>query len=257
MAEISPYATTTDKASIYQGDVFDDIPLLFLPDKFSQWFILRPNLKGNMTIDDVLGGQMPKWFHSSPPSQLADCWSYSKEEYVAAKAKLMRVILLTQTCDLVQRSTYQVAPLFPFSTVPESKHDSLRSNDITYLFSRPKYGDAIPEECFVDLSAMSPVPKRYFRPEAVQARLSTMSVRQLQMHIAEFYGRPFGFNIRDRSPYSAEFACERCFYDALRITKVPVHEGQYFPPCKFCGDNAAWIRVTDAVQVPMEFPPIR
>jgi hypothetical protein len=208
-----------------------------------------------MTIDDVLGGQMPKWFQSSPPSQLLDCWTYGKEEYVASKGKLMRVIIVTQTCDLVQRSTYQVAPLFPLSELPESKHDQLRSNDIWYLHYLPKYGDSLPEECFADLSNMAPVPKRYFRPEAVQARLSTAGVRQLQMHIAEFYGRPFGFNSRDRSPYSAEFACERCFYDAFRLTKVPVNEGEHFPLCRFCGDEAMWIRLTDAVQVPMEFPP--
>jgi hypothetical protein len=129
---------------------------------------------------------------------------------------------------------------------------NLDETDLHYL---PKYGDSLPEECFADLSNMAPVPKRYFRPEAVQARLSTAGVRQLQMHIAEFYGRPFGFNSRDRSPYSAEFACERCFYDAFRLTKVPVNEGEHFPLCRFCGDEAMWIRLTDAVQVPMEFPP--
>src|SRR5689334_5078124 len=129
------YQTNPDLTSFYQGDVVSDVPIIFLPDKISQWFLLRPNMHGAKLLDDVLRGEMCRWFEAFPEgsSSLKDKWQHgNREEFVAAKAKLMKVILLTQSCDLVNRSYYQVAPIYAETEQPENRRPQLRENGLSY-----------------------------------------------------------------------------------------------------------------------------
>ena len=204
-------------------------------------------------IDEVLGGRIPKWFHAHAEGTLQDAWAHGdNEEFVAAKAKKMRVLLVTQTCDLVQRSIYQVAPVFPAAPLSPADKDNLRTNEILYMFYLPASPPDLSEDSYADLSQIAHVPKTYFKPEAVRARLSEATRRCLQAQVAEFYGRPFGFNIRDRSPHTAEFACVRCFYEHFFLQKKPVTKGENFPECERCGDGL-WVRISDAVQTDLNF----
>ncbi len=245
------YDANPDKTSLYQGDVLDDIPLIFIPAKISKWIILRPNLKGAMTVDDVLGGQIPKWFEAHTEGQVPDAWQHADgEEYVAAKAKKMRVMLVTQSCDLAQRSTYQVAPVFPATKLLQDKLENLRANEFWYLFFLPACPPAIAEDSYADLSQITGVPKAYFKREAAIVKLNETTRRALQAQIAEFYGRAFGFNVRDKAPQTAEYACARCFYDHFRLQKKPVNKDNNFPECELCKDGL-WVRVSDAVQEEM------
>jgi hypothetical protein len=247
------YDANPDQTSLYQGDVLDDIPLIFIPPKISKWIILRPNLKGALTdVDVILGGKIPKWFTANTEGSVKDAWTLGdKEEYVAAKAKKMRVMIVTQTCDLVQRSFYQVAPVFPSTTLTDADKENLKLHNFNYMFYVPAQGE-IKEDSFADLSQITDVPKTYFKANKVLARLSASTTLEFQMQVAEFYGRPFGFNVRDRSPHTAEFACVRCFYEQFRLQKKPVIQGERFPQCDACGDGL-WVRISDAIQTTLEF----
>ncbi len=250
----SMYDANPDRTSLYQGDVLDDIPLIFVPDKISKWLILRPNPKGAITdVDEVLGGRIPKWFHAQSEGSVTDKWTFAgKEEYVAAKAKKMRVIIVTQTCDLVQRSTYQVAPVSSANGFSPEDRENLQLNNFQYMFSLPARPPALPEDSYADFSNIQSVPRTYFKPDAVVLRFSEATRVEFQAQVAEYYGRPFGFNVRDRSPHTAEFACVRCFHDHYRLEKKAVTKGSRFPECDKCGDGL-WVRISDAVQGDLEF----
>ncbi|SRR6266849_4305247 len=248
------YDANPDKTSVYQGDVLNDIPLIFLPPKISKWIILRPNIKSvNTDVDVVLGGQIPKWFTAQAEGSLKDAWQHGDdEEYVAAKAKKMRAMVVTQSCDIAQRSMYQVAPVYPVTDLTEQDREHLRANNIQYMFYVPAFPPSITEESYADLSQISAAPRTYFKPDGVIARLREETRVELQAQIAEYFGRPFGFNIRDRAPQTAEYACVRCFYEHFRLQKQAATRGDRFPQCEACGD-ALWVRISDAVQADLKF----
>ena len=123
------YETQPDKGSYYQGDIVKDVPIIFLPDKISKWFLLRHDPGANKLIDDVLGGEICKWFEVFPAGQLRDRWQHGKrEEFVAAKAQLMKAIILTQSCDIVRRDYYQIAPIYAQTEQKETALARLREN---------------------------------------------------------------------------------------------------------------------------------
>ena len=132
------YEDDLDQTAFYQGDIIRDVPIIFLPDKMSKWFILRPGQNSKKHVDDVLRGEICKWFESAPEGQVKDVWQHgAKEEYVAAKAFLVNAVILTQTCDLEHRSYYQIAPVYPETNQKESALKHLRENGLNYTFYLP------------------------------------------------------------------------------------------------------------------------
>lgn len=250
----STYDANPDRTSLYQGDVLEDIPLIFIPDKISKWLILRTGPNSGMTdLDEVLGGRIPKVFRAQAEGSVRDAWtSANKEEFVAAKARKMRVVIVTQTCDLAQRSTYQVAPVYSATDFSPRDKENLQLNNFHYMFYLPTWLPAIPEDSYADLSQIQNAPRTYFKPNSVVCRFSEATRVEFQTQVAEYYGRPFGFNVRDRSPHTAEFACVRCFYGHYRLEKKAVTKGDRFPECDKCGDGL-WVRISDAVQGDLEF----
>lgn len=248
------YDANPDKSSLYQGDVLEGIPLIFIPQKISKWLIPRPGPNSALTdVDSILGGQIPKWFRAQAEGSVKDAWSFADgEEFVAAKAKKSRVMIVTQTCDLVQRSTFQVAPVLPAAPLGPGDKENLQLNNFQYMFYIPARLPAIAEDCYADLSQIPGVPRTYFKPEAVVARLAGATRADLQSQIAGFYGRPFGFNVRDRAPHTAEYGCIRCFHEHFKLTKTPVTKGEHFKNCDGCGDGL-WVCISDAVQEDFDF----
>jgi hypothetical protein len=250
MPPVSPkdcYEEEIDQTAFYQGDIIRDVPIIFLPDKISKWFILRPGANSKKHVDDVLRGDICKWFESTPAGQLKDAWQHgNSEEYVAAKASLVNVMILTQTCDLEHRSYYQIAPVYPESNQKESALPNLRENNINYAFYLPAKAPYIPENSYADLSHNCVVPKSYFPKNSVAERLAerlTNGARAaLQAHMAHCFGRPFGFNERDRARVAGEYACVWCFYKSGASVKMNFQAGVNFTPCNSCG-AALWIRV--------------
>jgi hypothetical protein len=245
------YEQEPDLTSFYQGDIIRDVPIIFLPDKISKWFILRPGgADGKKHIDNVLRGEICKWFQSFPEGQLKDAWTYGeKEEYVAAKAFLVNVVILTQTCDIENRGYYQIAPIYPETKQKPSALDNLRQNYLNYAFYLPAVAPYVPENSYADLAHTCVAPKAFFPRDSVgmrlAARLTDFARASLQAQIAHYFGRPFGFSARDRARVTAEYACISCFYRVGSCVKKQFQAGANFTPCDTCRE-ALWIRVPPA-----------
>lgn len=242
------YEPNPDLSSFYQGDVIRDVPVIFLPDKISQWLLLRPDPRGKKVLDDILGGEICAWFETFPEGSLHDKWQHGdRQEFVAAKAKLMSVIIATQSCDLGNRSYYQIAPIYAESN--QTKTDDLRANNLNYTFFLPALSPGIPENSYADLSQTTMVPKRYFPKNMVReklaARLTSLAITQLQEQIAHYFGRPFGFSSRDTVKVSAEYACIGCFYSRAVRTVKNFDSGAKFDRCGACGHDR-WLRIADS-----------
>ncbi len=243
------YQTELDFTSFYQGDIVRDVPITFLPDKISKWFILRPGANSKKHVDDVLRGEICKWFEATPEGQLKDVWQHGqKEELVAAKAFRVNAIILTQTCDLENRSYYQVAPVFPETKQKESALAKLRENDINHAFYLPAIAPHIEEDSYADLSHTCVVPKAYFPKNDVMpmlsARLTNFARTALQVQIATYFGRPFGFSKKDKATVTGEYSCVACFFRFGEAVKAKFQAGANFTPCAKC-NGALWIRITD------------
>jgi len=239
------YDSAPDYTSFYQGDIIHDVPVIFLPDKISKWLILRPNLQGKKLIDEVLGGEICKWFTAHPEGQLTDKWQYGKrEEYVAAKAQLMNVALLTQTCDIERRSYYQIAPLYP-EAEQQAKVEQLRKNELNYAFYLPAFAPYIQENSYLDFAHTTLIPKAYFPKNTIKdrlsARLSEVARRELQDQLKHYFSRPFGFGLRDKVLEKATFACVTCFYSTGKSVLKEFDADVHFTPCDSCTDTR-WIR---------------
>jgi hypothetical protein len=238
------YDQNPDLTSFYQGDIIRDVPVVFLPDKISKWMLLRPNLKGKQHVDDVLGGQICKWFEAHPEGQLQDRWQFGdREEFVAAKAQLSTVAILTQTCDIERRNYYQIAPVRP--ETQQAKLEQLRSNELNYAFYLPAVAPYIEQNSYIELAHTGLMPKAYFPRNAVRerlaARLTEVARTLLQEQLKHFFSRPFGFGVRDDVQVAAEYVCVTCFYIAGQAVRRNLETGTKFPTCEQCGE-ARWIR---------------
>jgi hypothetical protein len=243
------YQTEIDVTSFYQGDIVRDVPIIFLPDKISKWFVLRPGPNSKKHVDDVLRGEICKWFEATPEGQLKDAWQHGqKEELVAAKAFRVDAIILTQTCDLENRSYYQVAPVYPETKLKESALAPLRENAINFAFYLPALAPHIVENSYAELSHTCVVPKAYFPKNAVvqmlSGRLTNYARTALQAHIAGYFGRPFGFSARDKAVVTGDYSCVSCFFRFGTAVKAEFQAGSNFKPCETCNDTL-WIRITE------------
>src|SRR6266536_5650766 len=135
------YDPNPDRSAFYQGDVIDDVPLVFMPPLGKGWVLLRPIPP--VTPAEALAGKTPKAFAPRAEKALADAWTFDGE-YVLAKAKRTRILVMTHICDIEHRSLIQVAPVYPATSVSEEKQNSLRINEIRYMFYLP-HTDDLPE----------------------------------------------------------------------------------------------------------------
>lgn len=249
------YEPNPDLTSFYQGDVIKNVPVIFLPEKITKWLLLRPDPKSAKFIDDVLRGQICKWFQVFPEGQLEDAWQHSQnEELVAARARMMTVIILTQSCDIVQRDYYQIAPVYPETAQrKETILPFLRENRVNHTFFLPASAPSLPENSYADLAHTTFIPKAYFPKDtvwqALAARLTELARTALQEQIAEYFGRPFGFGERDKAKQTAEYACISCFYKTGVSIKRRFERDTHFTKCETCGD-ARWLRIVLPGQPP-------
>src|ERR1700758_169539 len=134
------YEPNPHYSSFYQGDIVRDVPIIFLPDKISKWLLLRPDPRAAKHVDDVLGGEMCKWLEVRDEGHLSDAWQHGKrEEFVAAKAQRLNVLILTQSCDIVHRDYYQIAPIYPETAQKEASLPFVRENELNFTFFLPAY----------------------------------------------------------------------------------------------------------------------
>ncbi len=248
------YEPNPDLNSYYQGDIVRDVPIIFLPDKISKWLLLRPDPRAAKHIDAVLGGKMCKWLEVRDEGHLKDAWQFGKrEELVAAKAQMTNVIILTQSCDIVHRDYYQIAPIYPESEQKNSALTHLRENELSFTFFLPAVAPHLQENSYANLAHTTLIPKAFFPRDKVAdklgARLTEFARTRLQEQLAYYFGRPFGFGARDKAKETAEFVCISCFYKTAKPVTEKFERDAQFTPCKTCGE-ARWLRVVPPGQDP-------
>jgi len=235
------YSTPSSKTELFQGDIFDDIPVLF-PSSVGPWILLRPGPWGKTppSPKEALAGRTPQGFVPRGETGLADAWSYGATEFVLARAENVSVMVLTQSCDISQRKTYQVAPVKPVSGLEGTKVETLRAGRIKYMFYLPAMTLA-GAESFVNLSLMTTVHKSYFEGRTPIARLTEASASCLRRHLSEFHGRPFGFDGSDPVPAAGMYQCVYCFFAAGVLTQKEFAAGEGFKSCARGCDPMQWI----------------
>jgi hypothetical protein len=232
------YDQNPDISTLYQGDIIDDVPLVFMPPVGKGWVLLRPSPP--VMLHEALSGKTPKAFLPKAEKMLSDAWTMSSE-FVLAKAALTRVMVTNHMCDIENRSFLQVAPVRNADELGGGKRGSLRTNEIKYLFYLPEY-DAFPES-FADLSQTTPVHRSYLRGKRAILRLTSTAMTELQNQIAEFQAREFGFNPTDTAPQEADYACANCFFRDAVVQRRHFLAMERFIPCHTCGDNVLWVKL--------------
>ncbi len=160
----------------------------------------------------------------------------------------MTVIIVTQSCDLEQRNYYQIAPIYPETDQKASSLDNLRENDLNYTFYLPAVAPHIQVNSYADLSHITLIPKAYFPRDKVEtvlgARLTELAIARtaLQKQLADYFGRPFGFGLKDRAKVPSVYLCVSCFYRKGEAVGCEFQAEAHFEKCSRCGD-ARWLRL--------------
>jgi hypothetical protein len=233
------YDTDPDPTGFFQGDILEDVAVVFMPPAGSgKWVLLRPGLP--LTRAQALAGNTPKVFRPFVAGAAPEEWS-TPDELVLAKATKRAVMVITQTCDLERRNFVQVAPVYAAQTLSPNKQASLEKNEVNYLFFLP-IAPSLPDKSFADLSQIMSVHNSYMKEAKLKRRLSNEARARLQMHLANLHGRPFGFAAVDTVSQSGDYLCLRCFLTAAVVEKGTLVAGAMFGECNRCGPSALWVK---------------
>ncbi len=118
---------------------------------------------------------------------------------------------------------------------------SLRLDEINHSFYLPP---DLPEvlESYADITKVTSIHTSYLAQARLVRRHRDSRIAALQMKLARYFGRPFGFNARDAVPRTAEYMCARCFFDRAEVHRMHYDERTRFGDCPRCGDGALWVR---------------
>ena len=222
---------------ISQGDLLTGLPVVFMPPSGERWVVLRPGKA--ITLQQAKRGMIPNVFKPSVEHDDPNAWQ-DAEELVVAKASKGLIAVLTQTCDIEHRRHVQVAPVQTVDGLNEKKLASLRADDIKYWMYLPPDLPALPEG-YIDIAKIVSVHSSYLPQAHFIKRHSNSGVVALQAKLAGFFGRPFGFNIRDQVPATGDYMCLKCVYEIAQITRVPFVKGAAkFGECSRCGEQTLW-----------------
>jgi len=234
------YDSDPDPNGFFQGDILERVPVVFMPPAGSgKWVLLRPSFP--VTLEQALAGNTPKGFRPFVAGTAPEEWK-TPDELVLAKATRRVVMVITQTCDLERRNSVQVAPVYPARSLSESKQASLEKNEVNYLFYLPMSGHDLTEKSFADLSQITSVHNSYMREAKLAKRLSNEGRARLQMHLAKFHGRPFGFSKEDKVSQGGDYLCLHCFLTAAVVERRTLTADVAFGDCNRCGPSALWVK---------------
>jgi hypothetical protein len=162
-------------------------------------------------------------------------------------------LILTQSCDIVNRDYYQIAPIYPETDQKEASLPLLRENELNFTFFLPAYAPHLKENSYADLAHTTLMPKAYFPKNKVAdvlaARLTELARTRLQEQLAYYFGRPFGFGLRDKARETSQYACISCFYKTASLEKKTFERDAHFTPCGTCGETR-WLRIVPVGQDP-------
>jgi hypothetical protein len=230
------YDPTPDLNCFCQGDLVNGVPVVFMPPSGERWVVLRPGK--SVTLEQAKRGAIPSVFKPSVEHENPDAWEGS-EELVVAKATKTLIALLTQTCDIDHRKHLQVAPVYSAEGLDERKLSSLHVDEIKHWFYLPDDPPHI-RESYVDIAKVVSIHRSYLSQAHFVKRHSNSGLVALQVKLAQYFGRPFGFNMRDTVPTTAEYMCLKCIYDFAEIRRVRFDASVTFGRCPRCGDQALW-----------------
>jgi hypothetical protein len=244
--EASWYDPTPDTDSLYQGDVLEGVPVVSVPPpNLGPWILLRPPDKSPLTVEQLLAGNLPRHLRllDEGTSQVSvnDAWQQGSE-LVLSRATKTKVMIMSQTCDLDNRTWIQVAPVHSAAQFTDKKMNSLETGEINFMFFLPPKPPAFLQKSFADLSLITTLHKSYLRSGNRILHLTAGARLRLQTHIARFYGRPFGFNTRDTVPQGASYLCANCVFTSGTIQSSDFVKDSPFNDCPKCGLDVLWVK---------------
>ena len=203
--------------------------------------LLRPLPQG--ALESARGG-LPRKFVANVDGALPSAWNRAEGELVMGTASVWRAMILSRSCNLDWKKQIQVAPVFRVEGLEPDALEALRENDNKFSFYLPSDGDDM-EESYADLSLKGTVHVSYLRrTDFLIRRLTSRATLALQEVLAEYYSKPFGFNIDDPVPQRARYRCANCFFGAeANCAIVEIEAGDNFPKCDVCGVKALWVKV--------------
>jgi hypothetical protein len=251
------YDATPDLTQLYQGDVIAEIPFPKWPTftsaaESTKWGILRPSLQGDRSLEEALR-TLPNQLVGRAAKDVPDRFQHSNRELVIASCQLTDVMIVSRSCalDNTSRKHALIAPITPVASLPgdqrgEDKLLSLRQGDIPHFFYFPE--TALLPECFADLHKITAVHRSFF-PSAnldgkLRARLTSRAMKELQFALADHFGTRFGFDHEDICPQDGVYRCSTCFHSGRMVVDVRVTAGVPFGACVYCGDNAAFVKIS-------------
>ncbi len=170
------YEQYPDVTMFFQGDILRNFPVSILSEKLK---IVR--LKKKYEDFSVA--------HIYEESKLNDAFANGSES-ILAKAFLMNVMILSQTCDIEHREFVSIAPIFPLSNVENiSTQNAIRKRKVFYRFYLPSEGDF--EESFLDITTINSVSRSTLRLEDRFLSISHYGRSNLAHFVYNYFNRPF------------------------------------------------------------------
>ena len=229
---------------LYQGEILVDVPVLAMP-KPSRWLLLRTR-SGTPLQQALNDGETPGVVQVKDSNQTEQEWDRSSNgDHVVARLARPPVLVVSQTCDIMNADFVAVAPIFGIEPAEEELAQQLREFAVFKAFYLARH-DVTPilVESYADLSLIQAVHKSYFKrltPEQ-HFRLSPAVCRKLQQHLTRLFGRPNSFDAdADSAPETATYLCVSCFYIDGAVSSCQLDRGSEFHRCEIC-NGRSWVR---------------
>jgi len=210
---------------LQQGDVFPDVPLISPPPS-PHLIILREQ-------DGRPWTHQPGLLLATSEQLLSNIFEGSAE-YVAASAERGFAAILSQTCDLVDRDQWLVAPLLS-AEAPTIDLGNLFADKYSNLFGMPRHPHGYFGAGYLDLGRCFAIRRESIDLGGRIASLTPAAQHALTDKIAEALSRVWGYAPDEVVPKAGKYRCIRCFqfYDVdNKIQEFA--EGQKFPQCPAC-----------------------
>ncbi len=161
---------------LLQGDIVVDFPFPFFEESLE---FLKTDTEGKLASTTDIP------------------FSTSSDEVIKAYAKQIKVMMISQTCDIQRRERISICPVLPISVVPSKHLDNLRKRKINYWFYLPSLDGRI-EESIADLQGIISLPRKLILGYLHNKRitLSHWGRHHLCWALQGYFGRP----IEDLSP---------------------------------------------------------
>lgn len=158
--------------TLFQGDIINDFPFFI----FDNLQLIRKSEDGT-------------FIESGDQTQ-------TENSLFALEAKHIKVLILSQTCDIQNRNNIIICPIYDIEslledgTLTEKRAESLRANKFNYWFHLPKC-DAL-KESLADLQTIQYVPKNMLEKYKTNrlVSLDDLGRHRIGWFLANYFGRP-------------------------------------------------------------------